>query len=68
MYSNRSERKDGSLIINGQPCWDCGKLIAGSGVARLVIIPDPSYADGERVNNLIQDSGIELVTVPHLWT
>lgn len=63
MYSNRSERKDGSLVINGQPCWDCGKLIAGSGIGRLVIFGDESYEDSDRVNEMIGNSGVEVIIV-----
>lgn len=61
MYSNRSDRRGGTLVINGQPCWDCGKLIAGSGLARVVLIEDPTYADGPRVNELLERSGLTLI-------
>lgn len=58
MYSNRGDRRDGTLYVNGQPCWDCAKLIAGSGLHRIVLIGDPTYADSDRVNQFMIDSGM----------
>lgn len=62
MHTNRDERQGGTLYVNGQPCWDCGKLMAGSGLARVVIVPDPDYADAERVNQFMRDAGIDVVS------
>lgn len=60
MFSNRSERRGGTIIVNGQPCWDCGKLIAGSGLDRAVIVEDPDYADSVRVNDLMVNAGLSI--------
>jgi dCMP deaminase len=60
MYTNRDERNGGTLYVNGQPCWDCGKLIAGSGLARAVIVHDPAYEDAFRVNTFIMQAGISV--------
>jgi dCMP deaminase len=61
MYSDHATRAGGTLYVNGQPCWDCGKLIAGSGLARVVIIKDPSYVDAERTNQFMRDAGISVM-------
>lgn len=63
MYSNRDERLGGTLYVNGQPCWDCGKLLAGSGLARVVIIGDSTYADSDRVNQFITGAGVHVTVL-----
>lgn len=63
MYSNRSERMGGTIIINGPPCYDCAKLIAGSGVKRLVYMTDPAYTEWGKVRMLLQKSGISMIEV-----
>lgn len=63
MWSDRTDRRDGTLVINGTPCWGCGKKIAGSGLSRLVYIQDEAYADLGRVENLLEQAGIVLVPI-----
>jgi dCMP deaminase len=61
LWSDRSARAGGTLIVNGMPCWGCGKKIAGSGIARLVYIRDESYADMPRIEALMEAAGVQLV-------
>jgi dCMP deaminase len=63
MWSDRTARDGGTLYINGTPCWDCGKLISGSGVKRLVHLEDPSYADWPRVKDMLISSGVHVIGV-----
>lgn len=63
LWSDRTDRRGGTIIVNGTPCWGCGKKIAGSGVKRLVYIMDDSYADWPRVEGLLQQAGIQCVGV-----
>lgn len=63
MHSNRSERRGGTLLVNGTPCWECGKLIAGSGVGRVVHLADPAYVEWPKVRALLVHAGLEVVTV-----
>lgn len=62
LWSDRTAREGGTLYVNGPPCWDCAKLIAGSGIRRVVHTPDDAYADFERVASLLADAGVELVS------
>src|SRR5688572_19492034 len=44
LHSDYLARRNGcTLYVNGPPCWWCSKLIANSGVSRLVYIKDSSY-------------------------
>jgi dCMP deaminase len=63
MWSDRTAREGGTLYVNGTPCWDCGKLIAGSGIRRLIHLEDPSYRDWQRVKALIVASGVTVISV-----
>lgn len=56
MYSDHTERQGGTLYVNGLPCADCAKLIAGSGVAR-VVCKDFGSGAGEQ---LLIDAGIQI--------
>lgn len=60
IYSDRSARKGGTLYVNGPPCWECGRLIAGSGLARCVYLYDASYTypDLAKVENLMTAAGL----------
>jgi len=63
MYSDRSLREGGTLVVSGFPCQDCAKVIAGSGVARLVYRFDPSYVGAEETVSYLQRVGLELIDV-----
>lgn len=40
MFCDRNQRRKGTLYINTVPCADCTKLIANSGLHRVVMIDD----------------------------
>lgn len=61
IYSDASRRKNGTLVVNGPPCWDCGKGIANSGLSALVFLQDDSYEDWPRVEALIRSRGIRVL-------
>ncbi len=63
LWSDRTARTKGTLIINGPPCWGCGKEIAGSGIARLVYLKDANYEDWGRVEALLEQAGVMCVGV-----
>ena len=44
LFSDATARAGATLYVNGPPCADCAKLIAASGVARVVHTPDDAYA------------------------
>lgn len=63
LYSNFDSRQGGTLIVNGPPCYGCCKLIASSGVSRLVHYTDESYQQWSDCERLLMFSDIEIVSV-----
>lgn len=63
LYSAPDDRRGGTLYVNGTPCWDCGKLIAGSGVRRLVHLEDATYEDWPRVRELLLTTGVSVASL-----
>lgn len=63
IWSDPALRMNGTLIVNGPPCFGCAKQIASSGIKRVVYSADSSYADWVRVSGFLADCGIELVEV-----
>lgn len=43
LWSDASLRMGGTIIVNGPPCMGCAKLIASSGLKRVVYKKDPEY-------------------------
>lgn len=60
MWSDRTAREGGTLYVNGPPCWSCGKLLAGSGIKRVIHLEDPLYLDFPRVRALMEASGLQV--------
>lgn len=60
MYSDFTARQGGTIVVNGTPCWGCAKLIAGSGLKRLVCLYDPTYEDWPRARAALDGWGIEV--------
>jgi dCMP deaminase len=54
LHSDRSDRTGGTLYVNGPPCWDCSKLIAGSGIKTVVHARDMAYADWPKCQALLE--------------
>ncbi len=63
LHSDRTARLGGTLIVNGPPCWGCGKEIAGSGIKRLVYLRDPLYGDWDRIQGLLEQAGVVCIGV-----
>lgn len=63
LWSDISMRQNGTLIVNGPPCMGCAKLIASSGISRVVCISDSGYNDFPAVRKFFFDANIELIEV-----
>lgn len=63
MFSDRTAREYGTLYVNGPPCWDCGKLIAASGVRRLVHLTDPSYENFDKVALHLRHASVVVISI-----
>lgn len=59
MYSSPLDRVGATLYVNGPPCPDCAKLIAGSGIVRVVHLSDPEYPDA--------CTPLGITTIPTPW-
>lgn len=58
LFSDATARQGATLYVNGPPCPDCAKLIAASGVTRVVHIPNDAYPP-----NGLTEMGVEVVPV-----
>jgi deoxycytidylate deaminase len=58
-------RIGGTIIVNGPPCMGCAKLIASSGLSRLVYKSDPDYIYEQwpEVDKFLSSAGIVSVGV-----
>lgn len=61
LWSDSSMRQGSTLIVNGPPCMGCAKLIASSGVSRVVYSTDQNYAQWEDVKSFLHAAGVETV-------
>lgn len=61
LHSDRSARVGGTIYVGGVPCLGCAKLIAGSGLSRVVFLDDNgTRIDSELSLKLMADSGLEV--------
>lgn len=65
LWSDASLRMGGTIIVNGPPCMGCAKLIASSGLKRVVYKKDPEYVYDQLPNILdfLASAGIVAVGV-----
>mgnify|MGYP003337345958 FL=1 len=63
MWSDPALRANGTLIVNGPPCFGCAKQIASSGISRVVFSPDDSYSDWHNVKIFLENCGVTLIPV-----
>ena len=61
-WTGRSKGNGSTLYVNGSPCFDCAKLIANSGIARLVCIDDDNYPEWPRIKTFLKSCGIRVLT------
>ena len=65
LWSDTSMRLGGTLIVNGPPCMGCAKLIASSGLARVIYKYDPDYvySQWEEIDKFLLIAGIVTIGV-----
>lgn len=64
IWSDINARQGGTLIVNGPPCYGCSKLIASSGIARVVHYIDSSYQQFTDCIEVLLRSKIEISSLP----
>lgn len=65
LHSDYTARIDGGTIyVNGPPCYSCAKLVANSGLNRVVYLKEEgAYMDWASVRSLFDQTNIELVAI-----
>jgi dCMP deaminase len=63
IWSDPALRANGTLIVNGPPCFGCAKQIASSGIVRVVFCEDKAYKNWDSVRVFLENCNIELVSV-----
>ncbi len=64
LFADRREYVGGTIYVTSVPCWDCGKLIANSGLKRVVTFYDhvrDAHRLPERTIEMIKQCGIEVI-------
>lgn len=62
LFSDRRSYEGGTLYVTSLPCWECAKMIANSGVRRVVFILDrdlDAHRDPDRVIRFIDQCGLD---------
>lgn len=60
MWSDPASRIGGTIYVTAPPCMTCARLIAGSGVSRVVYLPDPLMEAWPDVEVFLKQKGLEL--------
>jgi dCMP deaminase len=63
LWSDPSLRSEGTLIVNGPPCFGCAKQIASAGIAKVVFADDEKYLDRNKSFELLSNAGVEVVAI-----
>lgn len=61
LRADRSRLEDGTVYVSSTCCFDCAKLVANSGLARVVMVVDwveDAYRQPERSIQFLRDSGL----------
>ena len=58
---SRQDCDGATLYVTGMPCWECSKLIVGSGVRRVVFLSGRDPIDLPALLDLHARSGVELI-------
>lgn len=62
LWSDPAQRIGSTLIVNAPPCMGCAKLIASSGVVRVVCKHDDSYAQWDSVRKFLESTNIVVLS------
>lgn len=61
MWADPIARQGATIVINGSPCYSCAKLIANSGITRVIGKHDNTYEDQQRVVDYLRNNRIETI-------
>lgn len=63
IWSDQAMRTGATLVVNGPPCFSCAKLIASSGVAKVICKYDADYAQFDDIISFLEKLNIEVKVV-----
>lgn len=61
MFCDRNQREGGTIYVTGSICFTCAKLVANSGVKRVVARWDEQYREPDRSKAFLADCGLTVV-------
>ena len=64
LFADRREYEGGTLYVSSSTCWDCGKVVANSGVSRVVMDIDEDrdkHRNPRRTIEFLRTCGIDVV-------
>jgi dCMP deaminase len=64
LVCDRTDRVNGTIYTTSDICWACAKMIANSGLSRVVVqVTHSDYRDPERSYELLRSCGLEVKLV-----
>jgi deoxycytidylate deaminase len=65
LFADRRDYANGTMYVTNPCCWECAKLVANSGISRLVVqkTKNDAHADTETPLNFIKSCGIKVEVV-----
>lgn len=66
LFAARSQYEGGTIYVTHMCCYGCAKLIANSGLARVVIEFENSQRDFSAAKNLLTSSGLQVKVTERL--
>lgn len=63
LFCDRKDREGGTIYVTCACCWDCAKLVANSGLARVVMIETDAdlHREPAKSRAFLKQSGLEVV-------
>jgi dCMP deaminase len=62
-YVNRLQADGGTLYVSSNCCFDCAKVVANSGILRVVMREGRGYRDTAGVRRLFMDCAVEVTVL-----
>lgn len=65
LFADRRDYENGTIYVTRACCWDCGKVIANSGLNRAVmrVIPEDEHREPDKTIAFLRDCGLEVVVL-----
>lgn len=65
LFCDRAAREGGTIYVTTNVCWECAKLVANSGLKRVVMRDDRAYRPNAQVSTFFQECLIVVDVVGH---